>query len=123
MGAAGQWLQVDTPCGTIRVYSVRPRSTPPWPGLLILHSAMGVDPHIQNVTNEFSQAGYWAVTPDLYTNDRDYKHHFLEHIELAAHLAKDELEQECQLSQHPPDDKAAILKARDWIGHRPTNTY
>ena len=115
-----KWLWVDTPHGNVRVYNVEPASSPPWPSLLMLHSVMGLDPYIQELAANFAEDGYWAVVPDLYSNDGGYKNHRLEDIEIAAHMGGAEAQQEHGLSgpRH-----SAILSAREWIGHRPTHTY
>lgn len=36
------------------------------PGIIVLQEAFGVNSHIQNLVNRFSQAGYFAVAPELY---------------------------------------------------------
>ena len=42
------------------------RAQTPLPAVVVLQEAWGVDPHIEDVTRRFAQAGYAALAPDLF---------------------------------------------------------
>ncbi|HVU02173.1 MAG TPA: dienelactone hydrolase family protein [Polyangiaceae bacterium] len=51
-------------------YLARPARAPDaLPGVLIVHEALGVSEHIQDVTRRFARAGYAAFAPDLFSRD------------------------------------------------------
>ncbi len=48
-------------------YLVRPRGTGPWPGVVVLHEAFGVDEVMRRQVNRMAAAGYLALMPDLFS--------------------------------------------------------
>ena len=53
--------------GTTMAASVaRPETGGPWPGLLVLQEAFGVNAHIRDVTQRFAAQGYVAIAPELF---------------------------------------------------------
>jgi len=40
---------------------------PPWPGVVIVHDAVGLSDDAKNITDRFATAGYLALSPDLYS--------------------------------------------------------
>lgn len=39
------------------------------PAVIVIQEIWGVDAHIQDITNRFAQAGYFAFAPDLYAKE------------------------------------------------------
>ncbi|GAA5156489.1 dienelactone hydrolase family protein [Amycolatopsis dongchuanensis] len=64
---AGDWLQVSTSDGPMRVYRVRPADpvSPP-AAVLVLQEAFGVNEHVQDVTRRVAAEGYLALAPELF---------------------------------------------------------
>jgi carboxymethylenebutenolidase len=64
---AGDWLELPTADGPMRVYRVRPEHpvTPP-AAVLVLQEAFGVNDHIQDVTRRVAAEGYLALAPELF---------------------------------------------------------
>jgi len=49
----------------MRVYEAVP-DTPPTAAVIVIQEAFGVNPHIEDVTRRFADAGYRAVAPDMF---------------------------------------------------------
>lgn len=121
MMAKSQWTTIS---GNIPAVIARPVDVaPPWPGLIIIHSVIGVDAYMTELAESFSAAGYFAIIPDLYADDPGYRLHQQEHIEMAAHMGLDPAKQAEVLSHLPMETRDAVGKAREWVKGRPTNTY
>jgi carboxymethylenebutenolidase len=56
---------IDTANGPMRVYEAVP-DTPPTAAVVVIQEAFGVNPHIEDVTRRFADAGYHAVAPDMF---------------------------------------------------------
>lgn len=54
------------PAGPLPAYQARPTGTGPWPGVVIVHDAMGMTRDIKRITDRFADNGYLAMTPALY---------------------------------------------------------
>jgi carboxymethylenebutenolidase len=52
--------------GEMDVYLARPGDQGPWPAIILLQEAFGVNPHMRNVANRFSKEGYAVIAPDLF---------------------------------------------------------
>ncbi|MGH2448592.1 MAG: dienelactone hydrolase family protein [Chloroflexota bacterium] len=50
----------------LKTYIAKPGGQGPWPALIVIHEAFGLDEHIQDVTRRFAGEGYLAVAPDLF---------------------------------------------------------
>ena len=59
-------ISVPAPAGPLPAYQARPAGTGPWPGVVIVHDAMGMTSDIKRITDRFGGNGYLAVTPALY---------------------------------------------------------
>jgi carboxymethylenebutenolidase len=56
---------IDTADGPMRVYEAAP-DTAPTAAVIVIQEAFGVNPHIEDVTRRFADAGYHAVAPDMF---------------------------------------------------------
>jgi carboxymethylenebutenolidase len=54
------------PAGPLPAYQVRPTGDGPWPGVVIVHDAMGMTADAKRITKRFAESGYLAITPALY---------------------------------------------------------
>ncbi len=59
-------LDLTTPDGEMALIIARPDDDKPRPAILVIMEAFGVDPHIISITERFAEAGFIAVTPDLF---------------------------------------------------------
>jgi carboxymethylenebutenolidase len=57
--------EVTTPDGPMRLYEAVPDGEP-LGAVVVIQEAFGVNPHIEDVTRRFADAGYHAVAPDLF---------------------------------------------------------
>jgi carboxymethylenebutenolidase len=57
---------VDLP-GPLRGYLTVPQGSGPWPGVVVLHEAFGVNDDILGITDRFARDGFVAVAPDLFS--------------------------------------------------------
>jgi carboxymethylenebutenolidase len=51
---------------TVPYFLARPRSSPPWPGVVVLMEGMGVTPQLLRVCQRLAAEGYAALAPDLF---------------------------------------------------------
>lgn len=115
------WKNIDE---GVPAFVVQPQTTEaPWPGLIIIHSVIGIDQQMLDLARSFGKAGYLAVIPSLYANDPGYKLHQQGHIELAAHMGPDPARHAEFLARHSVETQNAIRRAREWISGRPVQTY
>lgn len=56
---------VPTPAGTVRAHLAVPSSAGPWPAVLVIHEAFGLNDDIRGHAEHFAARGYLAVAPDL----------------------------------------------------------
>ena len=64
-------LQLNTPDGSMEAFEARPKEGGPYPGIVVLMEAFGVNDHIKKVTERIAQEGYVAVAPDLYHRESE----------------------------------------------------
>lgn len=49
-------------------YFVKPEGSGPFPGLLVIHEAFGLNDNIREITRRFAEQGYAALAVDLFSN-------------------------------------------------------
>lgn len=52
--------------GTLPAYLAVPTTPGPWPGVVVVHEAMGLTDDIRRQADRFAERGYLAIAPDLY---------------------------------------------------------
>jgi carboxymethylenebutenolidase len=58
---------VLTPSGEVAAYLAVPGTEPPWPGVVVLHEALGLNADIRAHADRFAGRGYLALAPDLFS--------------------------------------------------------
>jgi carboxymethylenebutenolidase len=71
MDVSTSTLQLNTPDGKMEVFEARPNDRGPYPGIVVLMEAFGLNDHIKKVTERIAQEGYVAVAPDLYHRESE----------------------------------------------------
>ena len=59
---------VDGGSARLRGYVARPKTAGPWPGVVIVHEAYGLDDVMRRQADRLAAAGYLAILPDLYSD-------------------------------------------------------
>lgn len=64
-------MDIPVADGTIRGYLAEPQKEvsgePPWPGVVVIHDAIGLNDDARNITDRFATAGFLALAPDMYS--------------------------------------------------------
>ena len=67
MSVRSEWVDLKADDGTsLRAWVARPDGPPPRRGLLVFQEAFGVNPHIRDVAGRFADAGFLAISPELF---------------------------------------------------------
>src|SRR5215470_20315427 len=66
-GGAMSDVRVALPRGDLRCYLATPDGQGPWPGLVLMHDALGMTPDFRAQADWLAGAGYLALAPDLYS--------------------------------------------------------
>jgi len=62
MSASGEMIDV----GGMPAYVARPSGSGPWPAVLVIQEAFGLNEHIKDVARRLAAEGYVALAPDLF---------------------------------------------------------
>jgi carboxymethylenebutenolidase len=59
-------IEIDTPAGPIDALLDIPEGQGPWPGVVVVHDAIGYGPNKQSINSHIAAAGYVALTPNMF---------------------------------------------------------
>ena len=66
MDVSSQEVNLKTGSESMPAHLARPKSGGPYPGLVIVMEAFGLNQHIKNITDRFAAEGFVAIAPNLY---------------------------------------------------------
>jgi len=99
----GEHISISTARGDLSLYLAEPKETPPWPGVVIVHDALGMSADLRRQAEWLASAGFLAAAPDLYRGEGKLRCMFS--------FIRDET--------RPLGDIRAV---RDWLSARPKCT-
>ncbi|MEO8814370.1 MAG: dienelactone hydrolase family protein, partial [Mycobacterium sp.] len=59
-------IALETPDGAIDALLSTPAGNSPWPGVVVIHDAIGYGADMAETSDHIADAGYLALTPNLY---------------------------------------------------------
>lgn len=60
-------IRLETPSGPVSAVLEVPAGDGPWPGVVIVHDAFGLNADTRAIARRFADQGYLALAPDLYS--------------------------------------------------------
>ena len=61
-----KWIEVETADGHMHSYVSEPSGGGPYPGIVVLQEAFGVNAYVRSVCDRLADAGYVAIAPELF---------------------------------------------------------
>lgn len=71
MNAKGEMVEIEAPGGRMRAWVARPDGPGPFPAVIVVMEAFGLNDHIRSVADRIAREGYVAVAPDMYYRAAD----------------------------------------------------
>jgi carboxymethylenebutenolidase len=59
-------IEIDTPAGPVDALLDIPEGQGPWPGVVVIHDALGYGPDKESINRHVAAAGYVALTPNMF---------------------------------------------------------
>ena len=59
-------IQIEAPDGPIDALLDIPQGNGPWPGVVVIHDAVGYGPNNEQISQRIARAGYLALTPNMF---------------------------------------------------------
>jgi carboxymethylenebutenolidase len=71
MDVTSSTVQLNTFDGKMEAYVAQPKAGGPYPGVVVIQEAFGVNAHIKKVTERIAAEGYVAIAPDIFHREAE----------------------------------------------------
>lgn len=71
MDVTSSTVQLNTSDGQMEAYVAQPKGGGPYPGVVVIQEAFGVNAHIKKVTERIAAEGYVAIAPDIFHREAE----------------------------------------------------
>jgi carboxymethylenebutenolidase len=93
-----KWLSVSTADGPMEAYLAAPDGAGPFPGIVVMQEAFGVNGYVRSVCERLADVGYVAIAPELFHRSGKHVEVSYEHMprvfELITSLTNDMMEED-----------------------------
>jgi carboxymethylenebutenolidase len=71
MDVTSSTVELNTSDGKMDAYVAQPKAGGPYPGIVVIQEAFGVNAHIKKVTERIAAEGYVAIAPDIFHREAE----------------------------------------------------
>ena len=71
MDVTSSTVELNTTDGKMEAYVARPKAGGPYPGIVVIQEAFGVNAHIKKVTERIAAEGYVAIAQDIFHREAE----------------------------------------------------
>ncbi len=111
-----KWLTLPTDDGPMHAYLARPDGAGPYPGVVVMQEAFGVNPYVRSVCDRLAEDGFVALAPELFHREGTHLEVAYDNrpkvLELLASLENDQLQHDASVAVSALRSQAGVAPQR-----------